>query len=309
MEPKRNCCVIVNGRTLSKRGVHHANVSPTRGVPRGNDFMSDSIADRIAPELPYLRRFARALTGSQDSGDAYVVAMLETLVADGRSFRRDLPARTAAYQAFLQVWNAMPINQRTASAGNSLEGIADKRIETLTPLPRQAFLLSSIEEFSTADIATILRITEAEVRRILDVAGKEIADQISAHILIIEDEPLIALDIENLVTDIGHDVIGIATTRAEAFATAKAHNPGMILADIQLADGSSGIDAVNDILKDINVPVIFITAYPERLLTGERAEPTFLITKPFKPEMVKAVISQALFFEVNAGKTASGKAA
>ena len=271
--------------------------------------MSDSIADRIAPELAYLRRFARALTGSQDSGDAYVVAMLETLVADGRSFRRDLPARTAAYQAFLQVWNAMPINQRTASAGNSLEGIADKRIETLTPLPRQAFLLSSIEEFSTADIATILRITEAEVRRILDVAGKEIADQISAHILIIEDEPLIALDIENLVTDIGHDVIGIATTRAEAFATAKAHNPGMILADIQLADGSSGIDAVNDILKDINVPVIFITAYPERLLTGERAEPTFLITKPFKPEMVKAVISQALFFEVNAGKTASGKAA
>jgi hypothetical protein len=46
--------------------------------------------------------------------------------------------------------------------------------------------------------------------------------------------------------------------------------------------------------------VIFITAYPERLLTGERPEPTFLITKPFQPEIVKAVISQALFFDANA---------
>lgn len=271
--------------------------------------MSDSIADRVTPELPYLRRFARALTGSQESGDAYVVAMLETLVADSRSFRRDIAPRTAVYQSFLQVWNAMPINQRTSPSDSSLEGIADKRIETLTPLPRQAFLLASIEEFSTSDIATILRISEPEVRRNLDIAGKEIADQIAARVLIIEDEPLIALDIENLVTDIGHQVVGIATTRTEAIAAASDTKPGMILADIQLADGSSGIDAVNDILKDINVPVIFITAYPERLLTGERAEPTFLITKPFKPEMVKAVISQALFFDVKAGGAAQGKAA
>jgi hypothetical protein len=49
------------------------------------------------------------------------------------------------------------------------------------------------------------------------------------------------------------------------------------------------------------VPVIFITAYPERLLTGERPEPTFLVTKPFRPEVVKAIISQALFFDRRAG--------
>ena len=271
--------------------------------------MSESIADRVAPQLPYLRRFARALAGSQDAGDAYVVAMLETLVADGRSFDRELPAKTAVYKSFLQVWNAMPINHRTAQADVGPEGVADKRIETLTPLPRQAFLLASVEEFPAAEIASILTIQEKEVRRLLDIAGKEIAEQISARVLIIEDEPLIALDIENLVTDIGHAVVGIATTRKDAAALAKDTRPGLILADIQLADGSSGIDAVNDILKDINVPVIFITAYPERLLTGERAEPTFLITKPFKPEMVKAVISQALFFDVKAGGLKQGAAA
>lgn len=271
--------------------------------------MSSSIADVIAPELPYLRRFARALTGSQDAGDAYVVAMLETLVADGRSFNTDLSPRTALYQTFLRVWNAMPINQKTAPVDNPVEGTADRRIETLTPLPRQTFLLASLEEFSTPEIATILGIGEADVRANLDSAGKEISEQIAADVMIIEDEPLIALDIENLVTEIGHTVVGTASTRTEAAEVAKATKPGLVLADIQLADGSSGIDAVNDILKDISVPVIFITAYPERLLTGERAEPTFLITKPFKPEMVKAIISQALFFDLKAGKGQNRKTA
>ena len=46
------------------------------------------------------------------------------------------------------------------------------------------------------------------------------------------------------------------------------------------------------------MPVIFITAYPERLLTGAKPEPTFLIRKPYRPDEVKAVISQALFFDV-----------
>jgi CheY-like chemotaxis protein len=73
--------------------------------------------------------------------------------------------------------------------------------------------------------------------------------------------------------------------------------PDLILADIQLADNSSGIDAVADLLEELgDVPVIFITAYPERLLTGDRPEPTYLVTKPFQEQTVRAAISQALFF-------------
>ena len=71
----------------------------------------------------------------------------------------------------------------------------------------------------------------------------------------------------------------------------------LVLSDIQLADGSSGIDAVSEILTGTSVPVIFITAFPDRLLTGERPEPTFLITKPYLEETVQAAVSQALFFE------------
>jgi len=128
----------------------------------------------------------------------------------------------------------------------------------------------------------------------------EIDRQTTTRVLIIEDEPIIAMDIESIVRDLGHDVTGIAVTRDEAVALARKIKPGLVLADIQLADDSSGIDAVKDILAEFTVPVIFITAFPERLLTGERPEPTFLITKPFQRSTVKAAIAQALFFNSTA---------
>ena len=81
--------------------------------------------------------------------------------------------------------------------------------------------------------------------------------------------------------------------------------PGLILADIQLADGSSGLEAVNELLATFEAPVIFITAFPERFLTGERPEPAFLIAKPFQPATVSAIISQALFFERKAKRRAA----
>ena len=125
-------------------------------------------------------------------------------------------------------------------------------------------------------------------------AQREIDAELATDVLIIEDEAVIAADIEALVREMGHSVIGIATTRSEAAETVARARPGLVLADIHLADGSSGIDAVKDTLEYIDVPVIFITAFPERLLTGQRPEPTFLITKPFQPETVKASIGQAL---------------
>jgi CheY-like chemotaxis protein len=144
----------------------------------------------------------------------------------------------------------------------------------------------------------VLDISPAEVQSLIDEAGREIARQIATDVVIIEDEPLIALDLERLVTSLGHRVVKIARTERQAIEAVSRTRPGLILADIQLADESSGLDAVNEILRQFSVPVIFITAYPQRLLTGTRPEPTFLITKPFHPDNVKAIISQALFFDV-----------
>lgn len=263
-----------------------------------------SIATTVAPHLPYLRRFARALTGSQESGDAYVVAVLEALVADPSIFDTSLSPRVALYRAFLGVWNSMPLNTDgrpvAATEGNDTP---DKRLEALTPKPRQAFLLVAVEGFQPEAAAQVLGISPEELTRLIDQAGNEIADQIAADVLVIEDEPLIAMDLEMLVTEIGHRVQGVARTHKEAIEAVKRDRPGLVLADIQLADGSSGLEAVDDILAMIDVPIIFITAYPERLLTGKKPEPVFLITKPFQPDTVKAIISQALFFGWNAKRS------
>ncbi len=253
------------------------------------------LSNLIAPHLPYLRRYARALSGSQQSGDAYVVAVLEALVADPSSFETSFPPRVALYRSFGKIWNSIAVNGEKDIAEDS--SAEDRRIEQLSSMPRQAFLLTAVEGFNVADAAQALDISHEKMSELLTIAGNEIADQLKASVLIIEDEPLIAMDLENIVTDLGHDVQAIARTHKEALQAIEQHKPHLVLADIQLADGSSGLDAVHDILGMFEVPVIFITAYPERLLTGQKPEPVFLISKPFQPDQVKALISQALFFD------------
>ena len=263
-----------------------------------------TIAKDIAPHLPYLRRFARALSGAQASGDAYVVATLEALIADSSVFPRDVPPRIGLYKVFVSMWSSVTVNlEDRASRPTRIS--ADRNLEALTPRPRQAFILRTVEGFSIDDVATILDVAPTEAASLLTTAGREIAEQVATDVMIIEDEPVIALDLEALVTELGHRVTGIARTHGEALALVEEKRPGLILADIQLADGSSGLDAVNEILTTIDLPIIFITAYPERLLTGEKPEPAFLITKPFQPDMVKAAISQALFFDRKASRRAA----
>jgi DNA-directed RNA polymerase specialized sigma24 family protein len=252
----------------------------------------------IAANLPYLRRFARALTGSQASGDAYAIATMEAIAEDPDVLDGQLEPRQSLYQVFLKIWGSLAVNQRGGDVSdNPTVRAADRSLEALTPLPRVAFLLRTVEGFTTGEIGTILQRPPAEILELLDIAGREIASQLRTNVLIIEDEPIIAMDLEAMVTDLGHTVLRIARTRREAVAAISDEAPGLVLADIQLADGSSGLDAVNEILAVCEVPVVFITAYPERLLTGDRPEPTFLITKPFRTDTVKAIVSQALFFD------------
>jgi CheY-like chemotaxis protein/DNA-directed RNA polymerase specialized sigma24 family protein len=250
----------------------------------------------VAEHLPLLRRYARALTGNQASGDAYVGAMLEALLQDPSLLDEKHGARVGLFRLFTQIWNSVSINDKSEIPSASP---SERRLSNITPLPRQAFLLLSLEGFSEEEVAFILDKEIGETRKLADTAGREMAAEIATDVLIIEDETFIAMDLESLVKNLGHNVIGVARTHTDAVALAKNRKPGLILADIQLADGSSGLDAVNELLKTFEVPVVFITAYPERFLTGERPEPAFLISKPFQPAMVSAVASQALFFQRN----------
>ena len=258
-----------------------------------------SLGQDLAPHLPFLRRYGRALTGSQVHGDNFVRATLETIVAQPDEFPRDVDPRLGLYRTFHAIWSSANIDEgdEPTTAIDGAESIAHARLSRVTPLSRQALLLTSLEGFSNEDTGYLIDASPEDVESLVSEALAEIERQTHAEVLIIEDEPIIAMDIESIVRDLGHNVTGVAVTRDEAIAQARKNPPGLVLADIHLADDSSGIDAVKDILAEFSVPVIFITAFPERLLTGTRPEPTFLITKPFQRATVKAAISQALFFD------------
>mgnify|MGYP003576698483 CR=1 FL=1 len=259
-----------------------------------------SLGDELKPHLPFLRRYARALTGSQAHGDNFVRATLEAIVAAPDAFPRDVDPRLGLYRTFHAIWSSANIEEEPGGgtdAGDDPQDIAQARLSRITPLSRQALLLTAMEGFTPEDAGYLIGASPEEVEALVAEALAEIERQTRADVLIIEDEAIIAMDIETIVRDLGHNVTGVAVTRDEAVQQAMARRPSLVLADIQLADDSSGIDAVKDILAEFKVPVIFITAFPERLLTGERPEPTFLITKPFQRSTVKAQIAQALFFD------------
>ncbi|API58800.1 response regulator [Tardibacter chloracetimidivorans] len=262
-------------------------------------------SQQVAKSLPYLRRYARALTGSQTSGDNFVKATLEAIIAEPEMLEADPRPRVALYKAFQRIYDSAHIEVEGDGEGDNLERAAQRRLSTIAPACRQAMLLTTLEGFSPDEAGAIMSRSEDELAELVDEAVAEIERQTATTVLIIEDEPLISMQLEQLVTQLGHQVSGTAATHKEALAAVAEARPGIVLADIQLGDGSSGIDAVYDILEQFSVPVIFVTAFPERLLTGERPEPTYLITKPFQEETVRAAISQALFL----GTTESRKIA
>lgn len=262
--------------------------------------MPASLSQEIAPHLPYLRRYARALTGSQQRGDAHVTACLEAVVADPSVLNLSSGGKVGLFRLFQDLWHGLGIEPSDAEETAPSERTARERLSHVAPESRQVLLLTTLEGFRPDEAAVITGRSEAEVHDLIAAAVEEIDRQIATRVLIIEDEPLISLDLAEIVESIGHEVTTIARTAGQAVQAAGADTPGLVLADIQLADGSSGLDAVREILTKFEVPVIFITSFPERLLTGKRPEPTFLITKPYDPNAVKAAISQALFFRTAA---------
>ncbi len=256
--------------------------------------MTTNFAAAVGASLPHLRRYARALTGSQDAGDALAAQTLEALIVDPPSTDGKEP-RILLFRAFHGVWSQA--GTPLASAEGSMEVRAQGHMARLTPNTREALLLHAIEGFLPQEIGDIMGTTPETATDLIDTAIREMEESVAGRVMVIEDEAIIAMDISAIVREMGHRVTGVARTRTEAVRLAMETKPDLVLADIQLADNSSGIDAVNDILGEFqDLPVIFITAFPERLLTGARPEPAFLITKPYSEEQVRSAVSQAMFF-------------
>jgi CheY-like chemotaxis protein/DNA-directed RNA polymerase specialized sigma24 family protein len=257
----------------------------------------DALKQQIVQRLPYLRRYARALTGSQTVGDQYIRGCLETLLQEPTAIKATGNLPVQLFRLFHRFADTVQTStEDIAHLADPVERRVGEKLIQLAPRDRQALLLVHQEGFSPDEAAEILGISTAELTHHVDDAWANLKRQPTTRVLIIEDEPVIALDVAESVKSLGHKVTGVAARASEAIAMAKATPPGLVLADIQLKDGSTGIAAVHEILKSIDVPVVFVTAFPERLLTGEALEPAFVVTKPFDDTTLKVAISQALFF-------------
>ena len=241
------------------------------------------ISEAIEQQLPYLRRYGRAVLGSAALGDRAVEAMLEGLL-------RNLPDaidKPHLFKLLDRTFEELPADARGPNSA----------MQAISPQPRRALLLTAMEGLTVADAGKVLGVSSSKVDEMLDAAETELSEMLKSRVFIVEDEPLIAASLSQLVKSLGHSIAGIAVTRDQAVQAVLEARPDLILADIQLADGSQGTDAVKEIWANFSVPVIFVTAFPERMLTGSPGEPAFLIPKPFKPAQVKAVVTQALFIQ------------
>lgn len=250
----------------------------------------------IGAQIPFLRRYAYALTGNQKTADSYAAACLETLLIDPNALPPGGSVRLRLYKLFQTIWSSV---RDSLTMPEELDSEIDGVHRNLAQLPefdRQALLLTALEGFFAAEAAEILGASPAEVEQALERAMDHAAPSLPGDVLIIEDEPLIAMDLSEIVEGLGHHVVNVATTRAEAVAAARVCKPSLIIADVSLSDRSSGIEAVADILKEEAVPIVFVTAFPEKVRAARHLAVSEVVAKPFFPGSVQTAVSRALMF-------------
>lgn len=250
-------------------------------------------SSEIIPLIPLLRRHARMLSGTKEIGDEYVRLCLELVTAEPARLEGD-DLRLQLFRAFHQCWNV--ISRATTPSADALD--QQERLEdglaSLAPMKRRVLLLSVVEDFKPAEVGRILALDETAVRQQIRDARQHLEQKVALPVLVIEDEPMIAMELKDIVESMGLKVTRMVARQDQATEAAASDEPGLVLSDIQLQDEGSGIEAAREILQRFEVPIVFVTGYPERLLTGEGLEPAFVVAKPFKADGLKITIAQAL---------------
>src|SRR5690242_10206984 len=118
-----------------------------------------------------------------------------------------------------------------------------------------------------------------------------------AKILIVEDESIVALDLQERLTRLGYQVIGMATSGGEAICLAEAWHPNLVLMDIRLKGVMDGIETAQELRARFNTPVIYLTAHADdaTLQRAKTTEPFGYLTKPFEERELHAALDMALY--------------
>jgi CheY-like chemotaxis protein len=231
-------------------------------------------------------------------GDEYVRICLELIVAEPARLEADGNLRVALFKAFYAAWSAF--NKIERDGAEDPVSIAERLEQGLAALPaveRLVLLLVVVEDLALEDVAWILDLSPDATRAHLASARANLRQEVELPVLIIEDEPLIAMELAQIVREMGLAVASIVARQEDAVTAAGSGETtelGLVLADIQLQDGGDGISAAQAILERYDVPIVFVTGFPERLLTGNGLEPAFVVAKPFEAESLKVTIAHAL---------------
>jgi len=116
-------------------------------------------------------------------------------------------------------------------------------------------------------------------------------------ILIVEDEVIVALDIKNALTQLGHEVITMVTNHDDALLSIKNNRPDIIIMDIHLNNSQDGIQTAEEIQKTHTIPILYLTAFAddETIRRAVKTNPIGYLTKPFKREELKSTIQLGLY--------------
>ena len=253
-------------------------------------------ARRLMAQLPYMRRYGRALTGSTTSGDDLVTRAVEAALSEPERYNLESDDEPVTRRRLYTLLNELfDINPgATASSGEPGHPI-EAALSSLPERERRVFLLVSLEELSTPQAADVMGVSADEARDALGRAQSAMREQLVANILIVEDDAIIAYDLTETVLGMGHKVCGTAATMEEALAAAAANQPSLALMDLRLAHGGSGITTAQALRETRALPIIFVTAFAEELKQRGLDYLGPVIKKPFTREQIERAITQAVF--------------
>lgn len=251
-------------------------------------------AESLLPLVPYLRRYASMLTGSRELGDQQLALCLELVVAEPERLRGD-DLLVELFQAFHVVSSAIDsIDHQWASLTGGYRERLKSALGLLPLAQRRALLLVVVEDFTVEQAAQILGLKGDAVRQELSQARAALEQLIGHSVLIIEDEPLIARHLKDMMAGMGFSSSRLVSSMDMALDALQSEEPDLVLADLQLAGEGDGLQAARDILRKRQVPIVFVTGYPERLSTLDGEAPAFVVAKPFTKSRLASVVDEAM---------------
>ncbi len=238
-------------------------------------------------ELRNLRRYAYCILGNRRLSDIAVEAALNALVSDVTSVCGRAISRLDLYRK---------VNEAAVANSNNVSAAAGTGFFTefhrLSREQRQVAALRAVIGLPYSDIASVMSMTEKAVRRSYCEALLMLREK-PAAVLIIEDEVFIALDLQQIVRNLGFSVAGIAKNRAEALRIAGLVKPKLILADYKLRD-DTGVEVVKAIREQMDANVIYVTSHPEAVAAMRDSEDDLVISKPFNPRTIAVAVQTHL---------------